>query len=142
MTFLMATLLPSATGRHTPFSTLRGAPGGKIVIALAPVDDAVVIADLAQLAFELRQVRRAAAASTASRIGDAVEGIVARDEHFGLARAADQRVGAITLASQCRGDDFDAPRQIGLVRGFRSISRSNKLAAAAAAAEQVRPPPP
>ena len=83
------------------------APFEEIMVALAPVDDAVVIADLAQHGIEFARLAGDGRGQHGFAVGDAIEGVVAHDEFFRPARAADQRVAAVTRAAQRAGNKID-----------------------------------
>ena len=84
------------------------APLKEIVIALAPFDHAVVVADLAQQAVEFLRLARDGRGQHGFQIGDAIEHVVAHHEFLRLARAADQRIAAVAGSAQRGGNEIDA----------------------------------
>src|SRR4029079_270495 len=97
--------------RNRPAQAVGGialAPSGEIMIALAPLHDAFAISDYAQLGFERHQVMRLRGRQHGLAEGYAIEPVITRNEHFGLARAADPRVSLVRMAHECMGNRDNA----------------------------------
>ena len=83
------------------------------LIALAPGDNAIVVTDRPQGRIELAGIFRDRGSQHGFAERHAIEGIIARDEFFRTAWAADQRIAAVARPAQRRRDEVDTLRDTG-----------------------------
>ncbi len=77
------------------------------MIALAPLDHAIVVADFLEHGLEVAEAAGVGRGQHGFAIGDAIESVVAHHEFLRPARAADQRIAEIACAAQRGGDEID-----------------------------------
>src|SRR5690348_1376983 len=86
------------------------APLEEIMIARAPIDHAIVVADRAQRRLECSRITGDGGRQYGLAEGDAVESIIAYNEFFRPMRPTDQRIAAIVRADESLGDEIDPLR--------------------------------